>query len=388
MTAVARANEYQVTVVAPVPYYPPIKLGWRSGYAQVAKEQVIEGIQVYHPRYLMVPKIGMFLHGVMMGLSVLAVIRKIQKSFNFDLIDAHYVYPDGFAAVLLGRLLRRPVIVSARGSDINAFATLPLIRRLIAYTLHRADHVIAVSGALRQAIREIGISSGKITLIPNGVDQRKFKKIPKEEARKLLGLPLDRDIALSVGGLNPLKGFDLLIRSFKLLMDESKNRKPYLVIVGDGLMREELKLLIRKMGLESDAHLVGGVSHSELYRWYSAADVFCLVSEREGYPNVLLEALACGTPVVATAVGGVPEIVCSDSLGFITERLERNIADKIRDAFSKTWDAEQIASTVRRCSWEGAAHMVTGVFESVLNISSRRSQSESQPSSARKAIES
>ena len=227
MTALARRNECELRVVAPVPYYP-FDIGWRSGYARVAKEETIDGIRVYHPRYLLIPKIGMTLHGALMCLSVLRAIRRVRRSFSFDLIDAHYVYPDGFAAVLLGRLLRKPVIVTARGSDINVFASFPLIRRLINYTLRKAHHLIAVSEALSKAIAAMGVPQEKISLIPNGVDQRKFTKIGKVEARQTLGLPGDRAIVLSVGSLNPVKRFDLLIRAFKILVETAATRKPYL----------------------------------------------------------------------------------------------------------------------------------------------------------------
>jgi len=387
MTALARRNECELRVVAPVPYYP-FDIGWRSGYARVAKEETIDGIRVYHPRYLLIPKIGMTLHGALMCLSVLRAVRRVRRSFSFDLIDAHFVYPDGFAAVLLGRLLRKPVIVTARGSDINVFASFPLIGWLINYTLCKAHHLIAVSGALGKAIAAMGVPRQKISLIPNGVDQQKFKKIGKAEARQTLGLPEDRAIVLSVGSLNPVKGFDLLIRAFKILVETSATRKPYLVVIGDGPLRKDLARMIGELSLQSHARLVAAVPHSELYRWYSAADVFCLASDREGYPNVLLEALACGTPVVATAVGGIPEIVTSDALGFLAERREQCMADKLHQALGKAWDSKLIMSSAKNYSWQAAAEKMTRVFESVLNGAVDRPLPESQPESSRKALKS
>jgi len=201
-------------------------------------------------------------------------------------------------------------------------------------------------------------------------------------------LPGDRAIVLSVGSLNPVKGFDLLIRAFKILLETSATRKPYLVVIGDGPLRKDLARMIAELSLQSHARLVAAVPHSELYRWYSAADVFCLASDREGYPNVLLEALACGTPVVATAVGGVPEIVTSDALGFLVERQEQCMADKLHQALTKTWDSKQIMSSAKNYSWQVAAEKVTGVFESVLNGAADRPLPGSQPESSRKALKS
>ena len=171
----------------------------------------------------------------MMFLSVLPAVRRIQKDFDFDLIDAHYVYPDGFAAVLFGRVFKKPVVVSARGSDINLFKTFPLIRKLLRYVLRRAARVIAVSKALKEAMVQLGIPEEKISRIPNGVDPEQFYPVPKEQARRELGLP-NRRTVLSVGNLTDNKGFDLVIKSFRVLVDRFHEKDIQLAIVGDGAM--------------------------------------------------------------------------------------------------------------------------------------------------------
>jgi len=151
----------------------------------------------------MTPKIGMTLYGFLMFLSVLPNMRRVRKAYDFDLIDAHYVYPDGYAGVLLGRYFGRPVVVSARGSDINLYANFPVIRRFLRYTLEKADRVIAVCTALKEAIVKLNVPDGKVLVIPNGVDGNKFHPFPKEEARRKLGIPREKKVILSVGGLIP-----------------------------------------------------------------------------------------------------------------------------------------------------------------------------------------
>jgi len=146
MTQFARLDGCEVKVVAPVPYFPPIKANWRWRFSQVAPSEVRDGIEVYHPRYYMTPKWGMTLYGILMFLSVVLAVRKLRRDFDFDLIDAHFVYPDGFAAVLLGKCFNKPVVVTARGSDVNLYSAFPIIHRLLRYTLNEAKSVIAVSG--------------------------------------------------------------------------------------------------------------------------------------------------------------------------------------------------------------------------------------------------
>ena len=366
MSQFAKLDGCEVKVVAPVPYFPAIKLNWRWRFSQVARRELRNGIEVYHPRYFLTPKIGMALYGWMMFLSVLPAVRRIQKDFDFDLIDAHYVYPDGFAAVLFGWIFKKPVVVSARGSDINLFKTFPLIRKLLQYVLRKAARVVAVSKALKEAMVQLGIPEEKISGIPNGVDPEKFYPVPKEQARRELGLP-NRRTVLSVGNLTDNKGFDLVIKSFRVLVDRFHENDVQLAIVGDGPYRSHLEKMISSLRLDGQVRMVGPVSHDKLHLWYSAADVFCLASSREGWPNVLLESLACGTPVVATAVGGIPEIISSDNVGLLTERDEAKIAEAIRAALKKSWRSDEIVAYAKRFTWQQTALAVLDVFDSVLH---------------------
>jgi glycosyltransferase involved in cell wall biosynthesis len=189
MTFFADLDGVEVKVVAPVPYFPDIRLGSRWRYSQVTSYQLIEGLEVYHPQYFMTPKIGMSFYGLTMFWSVLPVVKKIQKEFNFDIIDAHYAYPDGYAATLLSNYFKKPVVVSARGSDINLYREFLIIRKFLRRTLLKANKVVAVCQALKKGIVRLGVPEEKISVIPNGVDRCKFSPAPKEEARRRLKLP-------------------------------------------------------------------------------------------------------------------------------------------------------------------------------------------------------
>lgn len=365
--AVAKTGACEIRVVGPVPYYPPVNLGWRSGYARVNKSEIVDGLEVEHPRYLMIPKFGMLLQAWMMFVSVLPTVRKIRKQFKFDLIDAHYVYPDGVAAVLLGRYFGKPVVISGRGSDLNVFSKLRVIRRFLQYALKRADQIIAVSATLRDVIVELGIPKQKISVIPNGVDRRKFYPVSKSQARQTLGIPNHSKLLLSVGSLTSVKGFDLLIQAVKIVVEDFGRNDLLLCIVGEGPLRKQLADMISDSGLGSYVRLVGSIPHAELYLWYSAADLSCLASISEGWPNVVLESLACGTPVVATSVGGIPEIIKSQTVGLLVDRNERRVAETIHSALNKTWDGDAIVRYAREHSWDSAASCTVQVFESALN---------------------
>lgn len=367
MTHFARLDGCQVKVVAPVPYFPPIKGNWRWQYSQVASRETRDGLEVYHPRYIMPPKIGMTLYGWLMFLSVLPTVRRIRRHFDFDLIDAHYVYPDGLAAILLGRLWGKPVVISARGSDVNQYADLPLIPTLLRYALLRAPRSIAVCRALKDAMVDLGVPGDRIAVIPNGVDLKKFRPYPMAAARQELGLPSDQTILLSVGSLIPRKGIDLLIKALAILRDEHGRGNVTLAVVGNGPLESELKRLAGSLGLGGAVRFCGSVAHEKLHVWYSAADLFCLTSAREGWPNVLLESMACGTPVVATGVWGVPEVVRSDEVGLLTELDERAIARTVAAALGRPWDRERVRQYAEEHSWDHVARSVQDVFETVLN---------------------
>jgi len=292
-----------------------------------------------------------------------AVWRKL-RSMHFDLIDAHHVYPDGFAAILLGTLFDKPVVVSARGSDINHYPQFATIRPMVKYVLRRADALIAVSQSLKDAMVELGCNSDKVTVIGNGVDPQKFNPQPRAAARRLLGLPENDPIVLSVGGLVELKGFHVLIDAMARLRPRRPNVR--LFIVGEGEYREQLMRQINGLDLAENVMLVGAFSHDQLRAWYSAADVFCLASSSEGCPNVVLEAMACGQPVVATKIRGTQELIVSRQFGTLVARDSAEFERAVDDALTRQWDREAIVAYARSHGWEQVAIDVLSVYSGAL----------------------
>ncbi len=361
MAAVNRFCDAEVRVVAPVPWYPELPLGSKRyrRLARVPQQEKIAGLEVVHPRYLVTPKIGMSLYGLFMFLGVLPVVRRIYQQWPFDIIDAHYVYPDGLAAILLGRAFNCPVVVSARGTDINLYPRFRLIRPLIRQVLARADGLISVCRSLADVMIGLGTDPRKVKVIPNGIDPLLFYPMPQQKARRKLGLDEEGKILLTVGSLIERKGIHLLIEALAILQKQGElNFNTY--IVGNGEERNRLAAQIKAAGLQEQTKLIGEIDNQELVMWYNAADLFFLGSSREGWPNVVSESLACGTPVVATKVDGIPDIVCSPDLGVIVERDVRSFVDALRGAFQRQWNRDRIYLHGQGRTWQNVA---TEVFE-------------------------
>jgi teichuronic acid biosynthesis glycosyltransferase TuaC len=381
MTNFARLTGCEVKVVAPVPYFPALNIGSRWQYSQVAAQETIDGIDVFHPRYFITPKIGMTLYGWLMFCSVLPKMKALKQRYPFDMIDAHFLYPDGFAATLLGRALQTPVVVSARGNDVLLYARFPLIRPFLRKTLRAANQAIAVSQELKDAMVGVGGRADKIRVIPNGVDSEKFHAISREEARVTLGLPQKKTI-LSAGHLIPRKGFDRLLVAVRDVCTSQPSADLQVVIVGEGPLRKELEGMVATLGLSGRVRFAGHVPHHELAVWYSAADVFCLFSRQEGCPNVVLEALACGTPVVATPVGEVPAILSSEEIGLVAEPEAPVLAQQLARALEKPWSAHAIRACAKGYSWEGVTRALGEVFHSAVMIGTKTAYSSHSMTSA------
>ncbi|EQD78820.1 glycosyl transferase group 1, partial [mine drainage metagenome] len=290
--------------LAPVPWFPFTHeyFGDYARQARIPKTEVRHGISIEHPRYPLIPKFGMNLAPWGMALACLPLLRaQIRHGQDFDLIDAHYFYPDGVAATLLGRWLKKPVLITARGSDLNLLPHHPIPRALIQRAARHAAHLITVSGALKQELLHLGVNEHKITVLRNGVDLSLFQPTEREETRKKLGV--NGPLLVSVGNLVSGKGHDLVVRALESLPSF------HLLIIGSGPEQKTLERLVQEQGLTQRVQFKTHIPQVELAKHYSAADALVLASASEGWANVLLEAMACGTPVVSTAVGGSPELI-------------------------------------------------------------------------------
>jgi teichuronic acid biosynthesis glycosyltransferase TuaC len=345
-----------IRVISPVPYFPSwIRSGRWGIYARVPREEVVGNLETHHPRYPLVPGV-MALHGLLMFLGCYSIARRLRREIDFDCIDAHYIYPDGFAAVLLGKVLDLPVCVSARGTDINVFPSFVSIRPIIRWTLRQADGIIAVSATLKSAMTDLGVPGDKVAVIPNGVNVDRFRPIDRSEARDTLGLPLRMKIVLSVGSLTAVKNHHLLISAFAQVFPDRPDVRLY--VLGEGPLLYKLQDLARELRVKERVFFLGSRSSDELASWFNAADISCLASSREGWPNVVMESLACGTPVVATRVGGVPEIIASEELGVLVEQNVDSLAKGMAFAFTKDWNRATLAHHAHARSWDQVAREV------------------------------
>lgn len=352
-------------IIAPLPFVPRWMAGCRP-IAGVTAVEPIEGFAVYHPRYLVLPKIAGATHAATLALAALPVLRSIQKKKPIDLINAHWIYPDGVAAVWIGRRLGLPVGLTALGCDINAYPKMKLRRPQIRWALCNARGLGAVSQnladgmralLLEQARRNPGGSGGgggmrDIRVIPNGVDGKRFFPMPTLEARRRLGLDAEGPMVLSVGSQDEVKGTRYLLEAVAMLGEIPGLR---LVLVGDGPLRATLERLGQELAISERVLFAGKRSHAEIPLWMNAADVFCLPSLREGHPNVVMEALACGIPVVASDVGAVCEVLRPEAGIVVPPADAAALAQALRAALHRCWNRDAIRNTVSGASWEACA---------------------------------
>jgi len=303
-------------VLAPVPWLPPfVSYGSVGPLWTIPRHSERHGIQVSHPRYLVVPKIGMNLTPHMLYRAMHAELKRLLSAgLKVDLIDAHYFYPDGVAAVWLARAFNLPVVVTARGTDINLIPAYAHPRKLILAAAERADAMIAVCQALKDRMVELGVAGERIHVLRNGVDLELFQPRDRDSLRRKYGL--SGFTIASVGHLIERKGHDHVIRALAAMPDVT------LLIAGDGPERGALKELASALGVSERIRFLGALDQSAICDIYNCADVLVLASSREGWANVLLEAMACGTPVAASAVWGTPEVVASPEAGVLMPSLD------------------------------------------------------------------
>jgi len=333
-------------VVAPVPWFPSRhpRFGTYAVHASAPREEQRHGIRVLHPRYLVLPKIGMSLAPFLLAQSVKPVIERVLTQFPFDLIDAHYFYPDGVAAVLLGKRFGKPVVISALGTDVNLIPRYRLPRQMILWAAKHAAGMITVARALKDRLVALGVPAGRIEVLRNGVDLQLFRPVDREGWRRRLGF--SRTTLLSVGNLVPLKGHDLAIRALRLLPEID------LVIVGDGPERAAL----------------GALAQEDLRHYFGAADALVLASSREGWANVLLESMACGTPVVASNVGGTPEVVSAPEAGVLmADRTPQALANAARGLFASYPDRGATRRYAEGFSWDATTAGHLRLFSRILS---------------------
>lgn len=358
------SGQVETRVVAPVPWFPVRHrvFGEYGDYAAVPDREGWNGVSVEHPRYLLLPKIGMSLAPVSLANVGLAAARRlIAAGFDFDLIDAHYFYPDGVAATIIGKALGKPVVITARGSDVNLIPNYAKPRQMILEAAAQCAAVIAVSAALKDALVRLGVSAGKVTVLRNGVDVDLFHPEERELARARVGAA--RFSLASVGNLIPSKGHQFAIGALHRLPDVE------LFLAGRGGHEDWLRSQAREIGVGDRVHFLGTMPQPRLRTLYSAVDALVLASAREGWPNVLLEAMACGTPVLASETGGIPEIVGVPEAGrLIGQGTADDIVRGVEALRRSPVDRDATRKYAERFLWEPTTEGQLSIFRRYLPV--------------------
>ena len=328
------------TVVAPVPWFPfrYRRFGAYAAFARVPEYEQRHGIHIHHPRYPVIPKLGMNIAPSLMYRALLPVARKLlANGEHFDLIDAHYFYPDGVAAVRLGEAIGKPVVITARGSDVNVISRYRSPARQIQWAAKQAAAVVTVSQALKDKLVSLGGNSGNITVLRNGVDLECFRPLDRTAIRAELALA--GPVWLAVGHLIELKGVHVTLAAL------AKTADTILMIAGEGPEEIRLRKLADRLGIAPRVRFLGAIPHAELCRYYNAADAMVLASSREGMPNVVLESLACGTPVIAAPFESAAELIHAPEAGEIAES---HTPDAIALAWQRLENGRPERSATRR----------------------------------------
>lgn len=351
----------EARIVAPVPWFPfgSARFGRYSAFARTPRKEFRHGLQIDHPRYPLPPKIGMGSAPLLLAAAVLPLLRRqLREGRDFGLIDAHYFYPDGVAAVLLGRALGRPVVVTARGSDLNIIADYAIPRRWIRWAARHAAGLVAVSSGLKNRLAALGIAPERVRVLRNGVDLALFRPSDHAAARQALGL--NRPTLLAVGNLVPLKRHRLIVEALAQLPDVD------LMIVGEGPERPEIEALARARGVAGRVRLLGPMPQDRLPAIYSAADLLLLPSSREGWPNVLLESMACGTPVVVSDIDGIADIVAAPEAGrILAEATPACLADTARDLLTRLPDRTATGRYAEQFDWRSTTEGQIALFAEI-----------------------
>ncbi len=356
------SGKVEARVVAPVPWFPSSHpcFGRYSQYADIAFREQRHGLKVYHPKYPVIPKIGMTVAPMLLALATFPVVKKIKKNFDFQIIDAHYFYPDGVAAALLARWLGIPLVITARGTDINLISQYVFPGKMIRWAAARAATVITVCQALQKKLLNLQVPQGKIVILRNGVDLQLFTP-PENKAELKKQYGLTGLVFLSVGNLVKNKGHHLVIHVL------THFPAAQLYIIGDGPEKNSLEKLAEQLKVQNRVHFPGRVSQSELAKFYGAADALVLASGREGWPNVLLEALACGTPVVACKTGGIPEVITSPVAGILIEKRSSDaIATALKELLLQNHNSTMVRMYAEKFSWDAVTQGQLEIFRNIL----------------------
>lgn len=359
-------RELPLTVVSPRPWFPLQGLLSRLGFGSRVMPANFEQQQceVWFPRFLSVPKLFRAWDAFMMALAAYPRLRRLRQQGRLDLLDAHFGFPDGAAAVRLGRWLGVPVCITLRGTE-ERHARDRRFRPELVRALTQADQVFTVSDSLRQLALGLGVLPERVRVVGNGVDLQRFRRLDRQACRMKLGLPAAAPVLVTVGGLVERKGFHRVIEC----LPELRLKHPdlvYMVVGGaspEGDWRARLEAQAQQLGLADQVRFLGTVPPDGLAAILSAADVFVLSTRNEGWANVFLEAMACGLPVITTRVGGNAEVVNDPALGEVLPFGDAEALQAALDAaLRKHWERDAIVAYAQDNTWDRRVEVLVGEF--------------------------
>jgi teichuronic acid biosynthesis glycosyltransferase TuaC len=356
----AARNGVDVTVVNPIglPPWPLNKSPQYAALSALPEHEEWRGLNVHRPRFTLIPKFGGPYNPAMIARAVLPLVKRLHAEKPFDLIDAEFFYPDGPAAMRLSEALGIPFTIKARGADIHHWGAAKGCAAQIVSASQKASGLLAVSSALKADMAALGMDPEKIMVHYTGLDQERF--VPRDRITEKAKLGISGPAVLCVGALIPRKNQALLIRALPQLTDVT------LMLAGQGASEAEYRGLAQQLGVQARVRFIGNVPHDDLPSLFAAADVMALVSKSEGLANAWVEALACGTPVVASNVGGAPELIRSPDAGHIVETNVSAITGAIRDLIDNPIPSSQVAAQVAHFSWHNNAANLEAFFQRII----------------------
>ena len=369
--AKALAKQSQVTVICPTPWFPKSKIllsffPEKKPWTTIPKTHIDGNIKIHYLPFFTVPFIFRYLNALSIALACRKTVKNIHSTNAIDVLHAYGVYPDGVAAALLSKWLKIPNVITALGSDVNKEMQVTLKQKQSLWALHRAAIVIGVSKDLVKTLIHYGVNKNKVHWVPTGVCRTTFKAQPVSSDSKTTNdhdivsdqllsssaLDTSKKIVLFVGRLHPVKGLEILLEAASILKKE-KRLGFVIVLIGEGPLLQSLSNSAKALGISESVIFIGPQPQTIVAQWMHAANLLCLPSHMEGLPNVILEALAQSLPVVASNVGGIPEVISHNKNGLL---VPANQADKLAEALicclAKAWDKKQIAQSVEFAQWE------------------------------------
>nr|WP_281501197.1 glycosyltransferase [Erythrobacter sp. F6033] len=359
LEGLAQRGDWRVTVVNPIGL-PPVVFGRYQSLADLDPLSIEEGIPVHRPRFTLIPKVGARRNAATIAKAILPAIRAIHAEQPIDLIDAQFFFPDGPAAAIVAKEMSLPLSIKARGSDITYWGQQDAILEQMKDAAEQATGLLAVSEALKREMISLGMPGDKITVHYTGLDRNRFRPLDHTQLRSQVGQELGFDLPdtvpmlACVGALTGRKGQDRIIAALPSIEGAR------LVIVGKGEDEAKCRELTRSVGVTDRVHFTGSIDHDLLPLILSAADVMVLPTENEGLANAWVEALACGTPVVTTDVGGARELIVNDTAGrLLTERTPEAVAEAVNAVLNAPPDPQEVADLVEHFSWESHAERLS-----------------------------